>query len=117
MISYGRTLPLCVQAADELANETGQHCDVIDLRSIFPYDWQAIDQSVQKTKREGKLYAQATLEDATGKIDLIAFPRDYEKLQGQLKIEAPVLIRGTLSGDEDAGTVMPPSKLHSCARL
>jgi DNA polymerase III subunit alpha len=33
---------------------------------------------------------------------LIAFPRDYEKLAAQLKIEAPVLIRGTLSGEEDA---------------
>ena len=49
---------------------------------------------VQKTRREQKLYAQATLEDATGKIDLIAFPRDYERLAGQLKIEAPVLVRG-----------------------
>jgi DNA polymerase-3 subunit alpha len=57
---------------------------------------------VQKTKREGKLYAQATLEDATGKIDIIAFPRDYERLSEQLKIEAPVLVRGTLSGDEDS---------------
>jgi DNA polymerase-3 subunit alpha len=57
---------------------------------------------VQKTKREGKLYAQATLEDATGKIDLIAFPRDYERLAEQLKIEAPVLVRGMLSGDEDS---------------
>jgi DNA polymerase-3 subunit alpha len=57
---------------------------------------------VQKTKREGKLYAQASLEDATGKIELIAFPRDYERLSAQLKIEAPVLIRGTLSGEEDA---------------
>jgi 2-oxoisovalerate dehydrogenase E1 component beta subunit len=51
VISYGRTLPLCEQAADELAAETGQHCDVLDLRSIFPYDWKAISQSVQKTGR------------------------------------------------------------------
>ena len=42
MVSYGRTLPLCVQAADELADETGKHFDVLDLRSIFPYDWKAI---------------------------------------------------------------------------
>ncbi len=34
---------------------------------------------VQKTRREGKLYAQATLEDATGKIDLIAFPQDVRE--------------------------------------
>lgn len=51
IISYGRTLPLCVQAADDLATETGKKCDVIDLRSIFPYDWKAISQSVQKTGR------------------------------------------------------------------
>jgi len=57
---------------------------------------------VQKSKRDQKLYAQAALEDATGKIDLICFSRDYEKLQGQLKMEAPVLVRGVLMGDEDA---------------
>jgi DNA polymerase-3 subunit alpha len=57
---------------------------------------------VQKTRRDGKLYAQASLEDPTGKIDLIAFPRDYERLSEQLKIEAPVLVRGVLSGDEES---------------
>jgi DNA polymerase-3 subunit alpha len=67
---------------------------------------------VQKTKREGKLYAQAGLEDATGKIELIAFPRDYEKLAEQLKIEAPVLIRGTLSGDEDAAPKLSISAIQ-----
>ncbi len=56
----------------------------------------------QKSKRDGKLYATASLEDATGKIDLICFPRDYERLAEQLKIEAPVLIRGVLNGEEDA---------------
>src|SRR5262245_40409952 len=47
VVSYGRTLPLCVQAAEEL----GVSCDVIDLRSIFPYDWKMISASVQKTGR------------------------------------------------------------------
>ena len=56
---------------------------------------------MQKTRRDQKLYAQAMLEDATGKIELIAFPRDYEKLSASLKIEAPVLIRGVLSGNDD----------------
>ena len=51
VISYGRTLPLCVQAADELAQEHGLSFDVIDLRSIFPYDWKAISDSVVKTGR------------------------------------------------------------------
>jgi 2-oxoisovalerate dehydrogenase E1 component beta subunit len=51
VISYGRTLPLCVEAADGLAAETGQSCDVIDLRSIFPYDWKMISESVARTGR------------------------------------------------------------------
>jgi 2-oxoisovalerate dehydrogenase E1 component beta subunit len=51
VVSYGRTLPLCVQAADQLREETGQSVDVLDLRSIFPYDWKAIGQSVAKTGR------------------------------------------------------------------
>jgi DNA polymerase III subunit alpha len=56
---------------------------------------------VQKTRRDQKLYAQALLEDASGKIELIAFPRDYEKLSSSLRIEAPVLVRGVLSGNDD----------------
>ncbi|WP_348261527.1 DNA polymerase III subunit alpha [Telmatobacter sp. DSM 110680] len=66
---------------------------------------------VQKTKRDGKLYAQAILEDATGKIELIAFPRDYERLTEQMKIEAPVLVRGVLSGDEDSAPKISVSQI------
>src|SRR5205823_12050788 len=51
VVSYGRPLPLCVQAADELRREAGVSCEVLDLRSIFPYDWKAISQSVLKTGR------------------------------------------------------------------
>jgi 2-oxoisovalerate dehydrogenase E1 component beta subunit len=51
VIAYGRPLPLCVQAADELAREHGYTFDVIDLRSLFPYDWSMISQSVVKTGR------------------------------------------------------------------
>jgi DNA polymerase-3 subunit alpha len=68
---------------------------------------------VQKTKRDQKLYAQAALEDATGKIELVCFPRDYERLQGQLKMEAPVLVRGTLTGDDDAAPKIAVSSIVS----
>jgi 2-oxoisovalerate dehydrogenase E1 component beta subunit len=51
VISHGRTLPLCTQAADRLHAEHGLTFDVIDLRSIFPYDWSAIAESVLKTGR------------------------------------------------------------------
>jgi 2-oxoisovalerate dehydrogenase E1 component beta subunit len=51
VVSYGRTLPLCLQAAEQLQQETGTRFEIVDLRSIFPYDWKMISQSVLKTGR------------------------------------------------------------------
>src|SRR5213076_1945104 len=46
----GRTVPLCKKAADELAQE-GIEDEVIDLRSLYPYDWARIQESVKRTGR------------------------------------------------------------------
>lgn len=51
VVSYGRTLSLCAQAADELSRDHGHAFDVIDLRTIFPYDWDTVSRSVEKTGR------------------------------------------------------------------
>ena len=50
VVSYGRTLPLCAQAADLLAQD-GISVEVIDLRTLWPYDWEHISASIQKTGR------------------------------------------------------------------
>ena len=50
VVSYGRTLPLCTKAADEVAAE-GVEVEVIDLRSLWPYDWEAVKASIRKTGR------------------------------------------------------------------
>jgi DNA polymerase-3 subunit alpha len=65
----------------------------------------------RKSKKDQKLYAQGTLEDAAGKIELICFSRDYERLSGALKMEAPVLVRGVLMGDEDAAPKIAVSSI------
>lgn len=48
LVSYGRTLPLCAQASDILREE-GISAEVIDLRSLWPYDWNHISESIRKT--------------------------------------------------------------------
>jgi 2-oxoisovalerate dehydrogenase E1 component beta subunit len=50
IVSYGRTLPLCIQAAD-LLKEEGISVEVIDMRTLWPYDWPQISASIQKTRR------------------------------------------------------------------
>ena len=57
---------------------------------------------VAKSKRSGEMYAQATLEDTVGKIELIVFPQSYEKLAEKMKMEVPVVVRGSLRGEEDS---------------
>lgn len=50
VVSCGRHLLLCNQIADELKQE-GLSVEVIDLRSIYPYDWALIRESIRKTGR------------------------------------------------------------------
>ncbi len=50
VVSYGRMLLICNEVADELARENIS-MEVIDLRSIYPYDWKMIKESVLKTGR------------------------------------------------------------------
>ena len=50
VVTYSRMVSLCVEAADKLAPE-GISVEVIDLRSIYPYDWSMIKNSVEKTGR------------------------------------------------------------------
>jgi len=50
LLSYGRTLNMCIEAANYLENE-GYKLEVIDLRSLNPLDKEAITRSLEKTGR------------------------------------------------------------------
>ncbi|MEY2394988.1 MAG: polymerase subunit alpha, partial [Acidobacteriaceae bacterium] len=56
---------------------------------------------VLKSKR-GDFYAQATLEDMSGSIDMIVFPEAYKRLQDKVKLEVPVLVRAGVRIEEGA---------------
>lgn len=51
VVTYGRMAPLCVQAAERLQREQGVSAEVIDLRTIWPYDRDAVLESVRRTGR------------------------------------------------------------------
>ncbi|HKX32226.1 MAG TPA: transketolase C-terminal domain-containing protein, partial [Blastocatellia bacterium] len=50
IITYGALVQRSLVAAKQAA-ERGIDVEVIDLRSLNPYDWQAIEESVKKTNR------------------------------------------------------------------
>src|ERR687885_1703246 len=51
LVAYGRQVNLCLRAADTLAEEDDVDAEVIDLRSIRPFDEDTIVESVEKTHR------------------------------------------------------------------
>jgi len=70
--------------------------DEIAVAGVF------VGMRAQKSKRTDAMYAQGFIEDALGKLEVICFAKNYERLAEQLKTEAAVLVRGVLMGDEDS---------------
>jgi len=51
VVTYGAVVPRALQAAQKLEREQGIKVELIDLRSLNPFDWEAIAASVSKTSR------------------------------------------------------------------
>lgn len=51
LVTYGAVVPRALQAAEKAQREHGVDVEIIDLRTLNPYDWDAITTSVRKTSR------------------------------------------------------------------
>ena len=51
VITYGAVVPRALQAINKLERDHGIHAELLDLRSLSPYDWDSIKASVGKTSR------------------------------------------------------------------
>ena len=51
IVTYGATVPRSLQAAQRMEREKGVSVEVLDLRTLNPYDFEAIAASVTKTSR------------------------------------------------------------------
>jgi 2-oxoisovalerate dehydrogenase E1 component len=51
VVTYGATVPRALQAAQRIEREHSVSVELIDLRTLSPYDWEAIATSIAKTNR------------------------------------------------------------------
>jgi 2-oxoisovalerate dehydrogenase E1 component len=51
VITYGALVPRALQAAQKIEREQSVRVELIDLRTLSPYDWESIAASVRKTSR------------------------------------------------------------------
>ena len=85
---------LSVQEIAAMKNSTGKD-EVIITAGIIS------NLRVLKSKR-GDFYALTILEDMSGSIDMIVFPEAYKKLQDNVKLEVPVLVKAGVRIEEGA---------------
>ncbi len=51
LVTYGALVPRALQAAEQAQRQHGIDVEIIDLRTLNPYDWEAIATSIRKTSR------------------------------------------------------------------
>ena len=51
IVTYGALVPRSMQAAERARREHNIDVEILDLRTLNPYDWEAIAESVRKTSR------------------------------------------------------------------
>ncbi|HEY1985661.1 MAG TPA: dehydrogenase E1 component subunit alpha/beta [Terracidiphilus sp.] len=51
LVTYGAVVPRAMQAAQTASRQHGIEVEILDLRTLSPYDWEAIATSVRKTSR------------------------------------------------------------------
>lgn len=61
--------------------------------------------------KKGDMYAQACLEDMAGKVDCFVFPEAYKRLSERLKVEVPVLVKGSVRVEEGAAPRLAISQI------
>jgi 2-oxoisovalerate dehydrogenase E1 component len=89
IITYGTTTHYSLQAANEIASEQGIQCDVLDLRSIYPLDLNAILKSVEKTGRALIVHEDKVTGGFGGEISSLINEHAFQSL------DAPVMRVGS----------------------
>jgi len=51
LVTYGALVPRALQAAQQAQRQHGIEAEILDLRTLNPYDWEAVAASVRKTNR------------------------------------------------------------------
>lgn len=81
-----------------LDEETG-HMHVAD-NSKATIGGMIVDKKIKYTKND-KIMAFLTVEDLVGSIEVLVFPKDYERYSAKLVEDSKVLVQGKVSGEEE----------------
>ncbi|MEI8134816.1 MAG: alpha-ketoacid dehydrogenase subunit beta [bacterium] len=85
IITYGGTVPMAVEVANEFAEKKIARIEVVDLRSLAPLDTEAIFSSVRKTNRVLILHEDNLTSGFGGEIAALITEHLFESLDAPVK--------------------------------
>jgi len=85
IITYGNTTLMSVEVADQIAKETGEEIEVLDLRTLAPIDKDAIMATVKKTGKVLVVHEDKITGGAGGEIVAIIAADAFEYLDAPIK--------------------------------
>jgi pyruvate dehydrogenase E1 component beta subunit len=85
LISYGRQVNLCLRVADKLEEEEDVKAEVIDLRSLRPFDEETIIESVKKTHRAVVVQEQWRWFGVAGEVSSIIQEQAFDYLDAPVQ--------------------------------
>ncbi|MCZ6670749.1 MAG: alpha-ketoacid dehydrogenase subunit beta [Acidobacteria bacterium] len=93
IVTYGSMVHVSLEAAETLANE-GIECEIVDLRSILPFDKAMILDSVRKTNRVLIVHEDVLTGGIGGEISAVISEEAFEQLDAPImriaSIDTPV---------------------------
>lgn len=84
VLSWGAMVHTCLKAAEELEKE-GVSCEVVDLRTLTPLDWEGISASVEKTGRALIAHEAPNTGSWAGEIASLIHERLFAKLRAPVQ--------------------------------
>ncbi len=70
-----------------------------------------ITSKTMKATKNNKMMAFITVEDLVGSVEIIVFPRDYEKNASMLNVDSKVFVSGRISAEEDRASKLILEKI------
>jgi 2-oxoisovalerate dehydrogenase E1 component len=85
VVTYGATVERSVRAARKIGEEAGISVEVLDLRSLAPFDWEAIEVSVRKTGKVLVVHEDCLSFGFGAELSALIADRLFEHLDGPVR--------------------------------
>jgi len=85
LVTYGATVERSLRAARQAGEESGTSVEILDLRSLSPFDWDAIEASVKKTGKALVVHEDCLSFGFGAELAALIADRLFEYLDGPVR--------------------------------